>query len=142
MKNVTIITIATLTTAEIVAAYNERAVALSETEVKRFADRKTAEKRLAAILARHAEAFPVEAEPKAKRSASEGIAASWKKPEVAQARMTRNHVMLNGEEFKSFRQAWAAAGLDDKKHIKYRLELKEKGVLVVGENRFEIGDQY
>lgn len=143
MKNVTITTIASLTTAEIVVAYNERAIALSETEVKRFSDRKAAERRLAAILARFEEAFPADKEEKkAKRSAAEGIAASWKNPEIAEKRMTRNTVLVNGEEFESFRKAWAACGFDDKKHIKNRMALKQNGTLTVGEFKFELGEQY
>lgn len=139
MKNVTIATIATLTTAEIIVSYNERAVALGEVEVKRFSDRKTAEKRLASILARHEEAFPVQA---AKRTAAEGIAASWNDPVVAEKRSTRHTVLVNGEEFESFRKAWAACGFDDRKHIKNRMALKTNGTLTVGEFKFELGEQY
>ena len=48
-----------MTPAELLARYNSRAEALGENTVKRFSDRKTAERRLAAIEQRFAEANPV-----------------------------------------------------------------------------------
>lgn len=55
-----------MTPAQLVALYNSRAEALGEKTVKRFSDRKTAERRLAGIEERFAESvvsspFPVEA---------------------------------------------------------------------------------
>lgn len=139
MTKLTIVTIATLTSKELVAAFNEMAVALGEKTTARFSDRKTAEKRVAAILARHVEAFP---EVKAKRTAAEGIADSWNDPEVAAKRLTRNTVVVDGEEFKSFRKAWAAMGFDDKDHIKFRLVMKSEGQVSVNGKTFLKGEQY
>ena len=103
--------------------------------VNRFADRKVALKRceakMAELVAAELAAKAVEAkatgEVKVVRTAAEGIAESWKRPEVALARVTRNTVVCNGEEFQSVRAAFAAFGLPDSKHIKFRMALKAEG---------------
>ena len=109
--------IATVKTAELVATHNIYA----EKAVKKFADRKTAERRVKEVLESaladlraleavapeveavapeveavapevEAVAPEVEAEP-VKRSLSESIAASWTNPEVAAKRLTRHAVV-------------------------------------------------
>lgn len=126
--------IATAKTSELVATYNIYA----EKAVKKFADRKTAERRtrevlesaLADLRALEAVAPEVEAEP-VKRSLSESIAASWTNPEVAAKRLTRHAVVarVGGKalEFASLRKAFAALKLPDSKHIAFRQVLKAKG---------------
>lgn len=75
--------------------------------------------------------------PSHRRSNSEGIAKSWDNKEVAQKRLTRNGVMVEGVgEFKSVRVAFAALGLPDSKHIRFRMKLKEAGRL-----NFEFGSK-
>ncbi|EFG3743293.1 hypothetical protein BOU83_005034 [Escherichia coli] len=75
--------------------------------------------------------------PSHRRSNSEGIAKSWDNKEVAQKRLTRNGVMVEGVgEFKSVRAAFAALGLPDSKHIRFRMKLKEAGRL-----NFEFGNK-
>lgn len=75
--------------------------------------------------------------PSHSRSNSEGIAKSWNNKEVAQKRLTRNGVMVEGVgEFKSVRVAFAALGLPDSKHIRFRMKLKEAGRL-----NFEFGNK-
>lgn len=75
--------------------------------------------------------------PSRRRSNSEGIAKSWDNKEVAQKRLTRNGVMVEGVgEFKSVRVAFAALGLPDSKHIRFRMKLKEAGRL-----NFEFGNK-
>ncbi|MEY6739526.1 hypothetical protein AB9B63_15890 [Escherichia coli] len=75
--------------------------------------------------------------PSHRRSNSEGIAKSWCNKEVAQKRLTRNGVMVEGVgEFKSVRVAFAALGLPDSKHIRFRMKLKEAGRL-----NFEFGNK-
>jgi hypothetical protein len=75
--------------------------------------------------------------PSHRRSNSEGIAKSWDDKEVAQKRLTRNGVMVEGVgEFKSVRAAFAALGLPDSKHIRFRMKLKEAGRL-----NFEFGNK-
>lgn len=75
--------------------------------------------------------------PSHRRSNSEGIAKSWDNKEVAQKRLTRNGVMVEGiGEFKSVRVAFAALGLPDSKHIRFRMKLKEAGRL-----NFEFGNK-
>ncbi|AFO10449.1 hypothetical protein [Escherichia phage ECML-117] len=77
------------------------------------------------------------ASPSHRRSNSEGIAKSWDNKEVAQKRLTRNGVMVEGVgEFKSVRVAFAALGLPDSKHIRFRMKLKEAGRLT-----FEFGNK-
>lgn len=77
------------------------------------------------------------ATPSHRRSNSEGIAKSWDNKEVAQKRLTRNGVMVEGVgEFKSVRVAFAALGLPDSKHIRFRMKLKEAGRL-----NFEFGNK-
>ncbi|QEG09450.1 hypothetical protein CPT_MyoSmar_001 [Serratia phage MyoSmar] len=126
--------IATVKTAELVATHNIYA----EKAVKKFSDRKTAERRtrevlesaLADLRALEAVAPEVEAEP-VKRSLSESIAASWTNPEVAAKRLTRHAVVarVGGKalEFASLRKAFAALKLPDSKHIAFRQVLKAKG---------------
>lgn len=75
--------------------------------------------------------------PSHRRSNSEGIAKSWDNKEVAQKRFTRNGVIVEGVgEFKSVRAAFAALGLPDSKHIRFRMKLKEAGRL-----NFEFGNK-
>lgn len=75
--------------------------------------------------------------PSHRRSNSEGIAKSWDNKEVAQKRLTRNGVMVEGVgEFKSVRVAFVALGLPDSKHIRFRMKLKEAGRL-----NFEFGNK-
>jgi len=65
---------------------------------------------------------------------SAAIAASWNDPLVAQKRMTRHGVMVtcnsSTAEYKSVRAAFAALGLPDSKHIRFRMLVKEHGTAV------------
>lgn len=129
--------IANLTGPQLVEAYNK----LTGQNIKKFADRKTAERRWAEALAAAAEkvaAQPAKADkpakapkaPKAEKTPKEpadraaAIAASWTDPEVAAKRAQRSHVKVAGTEYKSVREAFKALGLPDSKHIKFRMELK------------------
>lgn len=124
------------TTAELVAFYNANAAA----PVKKFADRKTAERRVAALI----ETLPVE--PKAKRIAkpkapkvyktheerSAAIAASWRVPPVAKARCTRHAVKVLTPEglelgFRSTKEAFEVLELPLGQHIRFRGQLKSTG---------------
>lgn len=71
-------------------------------------------------------------EVKERKSNAEGIAASWNNPDVYAARLKRDGVLVewNGKsgEFKSVRAAFAALGLPDSKHIRFRMKLKEAKV--------------
>lgn len=59
----------TLKTSEILAHYNEMAASLGLPLVKKFQDRKTAERRYAALLAKFEEATQAEVKPKKARKA-------------------------------------------------------------------------
>lgn len=69
-----------------------------------------------------------------RKSNAAGIAASWNDAKVAEARLTRNGVIVewNGksEEFKSVRAAFLALNLPDSKHIRFRMKVKEAGSAV------------
>lgn len=114
---------------ELVAAYNAAAAKLGEKPVTRFADRKAAERRTAAMLARLPVAI-TRAAPSAQRAAS--IAASWADPAVAAKRAERTCVCAGGKEFGSVRKAFVALGLPLGNHIKFRMALKAAGKAVFG----------
>ncbi|WVW37792.1 hypothetical protein Gekk315_00080 [Aeromonas phage Gekk3-15] len=112
--------------------------------ITRFADRKTAVARCEARRAQLIADLPADTvtktEAKQSRTAAEGIAASWKNPEVAAKRLTRNSVVVDGVEYKSVRAAFFALGLDDAKHIKFRMELKANGFGTFQDHKFVIAD--
>lgn len=116
MSTVTLSSLSSASTSELVAYYNERA----EKPVKKFADRATAEKRVRPFLEADAATAP-------KRTLSEAIAASWTRPDVAAARSTRNAVRANGTEYRSVREAFRALRLPIEKHIPFRMSLKAAG---------------
>lgn len=132
------IDITTATTAELVAFWNEHA----EKPVKRFADRKTAERRVAALVAELA-AKQEQAAPAPNRSAA--IAASWRDPRTAKLRAARLHVRVNGGWFRSVPQAFRELQLPMSKHIAFRGQLREAGQLTfTHEGRdfvFELADK-
>lgn len=168
------IDIKTATTAELVAFYNDHA----EKPVKKFADRKTAERRVAALIetlpsayeqelinqygtctcphcgvgldngvttndAQRYDNLPLlekyeymclgcgeEFGPLIKgrsENRAAGIAASWTNPEIAAKRAQRSAVEVDGETYRSVRQAFVALGLPLREHIQFRMLLKEKG---------------
>lgn len=70
---------------------------------------------------------------------SEGIAASWADPDVAERRATRHAVKVDGESvYGSFRKAFVALGLPLNKHITLRGTLKAEGVLVAFDHTFTL----
>lgn len=70
--------------------------------------------------------------------------AAWARPEVAEARTTRNRVRANGTEYRSTRAAFAALALPMAKHIGFRAQLKDHGRAVFDNGarkvRFELVD--
>ncbi len=84
------------TTAELVAYYNAHS---GKSPIKKFADRKTAEKRVAAL------------KPKAKSSTP------------------KSAVMVDGTEYRSVKQAFEKLKLPLGRHIKFRMKLKKAGKL-------------
>ena len=110
----------TATTAELVKFFN----AHSAKPVKKFADRKTAERRVAALLAQQP-AKTLRVKPAAHRGAA--IAASWKNKKVAAARATRHHVKVENKTYKSVREAFMILALPLGQHIKFRGQLKAAG---------------
>jgi hypothetical protein len=69
---------------------------------------------------------------------SEGVKTSWLDPEVAAARAQRNNVKVDGVVYQSVRAAFKALGLNDAKHIAFRLELKAQGEGVFEGHDFEL----
>ncbi len=140
------------TTAQLVAFYNEHA----NKPVTKFADRKTAERRVEALIAgikfskpsaKRAAALADKpaAAPKAPTNTDRGaaIAASWQDKAVAQARATRNGVRVkapNGGEgnYKSVREAFMILALPLGQHIKFRGNLKAAGAAEFQGYKFKI----
>ena len=125
--SVTLSTVSSVATSALVAFYNERA----EKPVKKFATRAIAEARVTTIL----EAEAATAEP-VRRTLSEAITESWKNPEIAAKRATRNSVKADGIEYRSVREAFRALRLPIAKHIPFRMALKAAGRAV-----FEAGEK-
>jgi len=126
--------ITTATTAELVAFYNANAA----TAVKKFADRKTAERRVAALI----ETIKPVVETKAKTKApkvyktheerSEAIAKSWLVPATKAKRVTRHSVDVVTPEglrmgFRSTKEAFEVLELPLGQHIRFRGQLKQAG---------------
>lgn len=66
---------------------------------------------------------------------SAGISDSWNNPEVAEKRSRRDNVKVDGKgEFRSVKQAFEHLGLPLNQHIKFRMELKEKGAMSFSHN--------
>jgi hypothetical protein len=142
------INVKTATTAELVAFYNANAFQ----PVKKFADRKTAERRVQALLDA-AETVdnsvlamvglpPVEKkasfaakQPKASTTRSAGIAASWTVKAFADKRKERTGTIevRQGNKligtYRSVAHAFTSLGMSLKGHIPFRMMLKVEGQL-------------
>jgi hypothetical protein len=116
------INVNTAKTAELVAFYNKHA----SKPVTKFADRKTAERRVSALLATlPTKTVRVKAAPSKDRG--EAIAQSWKDKKVAAARATRHNVKVEDKTYKSVREAFMVLALPLGQHIKFRGALKAAG---------------
>lgn len=121
--------ISTATTAELVAYFN----AHSAKPVKKFADRKTAERRVAALMAtlpkQELRVKPAAAKkaPATGKDRGAAIAESWKNKKVAAARATRHAVRVEDKTYKSVREAFMVLALPLGQHIKFRGALKAAG---------------
>lgn len=135
-------------TKELVEFYNEHA----DKPVKKFSDRKTAERRVSELLEEleghkvvvigpedFDDDFPSEYDAptsvpmkprKGKTTSltrSEAIAKSWTVPETAEKRSQRSAVEVDGQVYRSVRAAFEALGLPMKHHIPFRMDLKAAG---------------
>ena len=107
-------------TADLLATYNR----LTGESVKRFSTRAAAEKRTAAAIAE----FDSKADLKIRgKNLAESISLSWRNPEIAAKRLTRNHVRVGGAEYRSVKAAFVSLRLSLAKHIPFRMELKAAG---------------
>lgn len=79
---------------------------------------------------------PVTAKTGAERGAS--VKASWDDKSVREARATKNHVKVDGVEYRSVYQAFEKLNLPLGKVIKFRGELKAAGTLKFGDYTFAI----
>jgi hypothetical protein len=118
----------TAKTAELVAFYNEHAAK----PVTKFADRKTAERRVSELLATLKPAPKAVQEKKPAVDRSAAIAASWTDKRVAAARATRHAVRVTDPRggqgsYKSVREAFMVLALPLGQHIKFRGALKAAG---------------
>lgn len=141
-------------TSELIAWYNEH----SDKPVTKFADRRTAERRVLKILHSIHTTAEIDRLPQTKpvqqskcktvndknggedmhRKLSQAQVASWKIPEVRTARCERSAVDVDGETYRSVRAAFESLGLPISKHIAFRMELKEKGKLHAFGHEWEI----
>lgn len=119
--------ITTATTAELVAFYNANAAAA----VKKFADRKTAERRVSTLIESLQATKQVAAKKvyKTHEERSEAIAKSWLVPATADARTTRHAVEVVTPEglkmgFRSTKEAFETLELPLGQHIRFRGQLK------------------
>lgn len=151
------------TTASLVEYFN----AHSDKPVKKFADRKTAERRVNELMVTQHFAVPTREEARACKDLASAIppnalcernperlslnelmvrdgaiaakhSASWSKPEVAAARATRDKVMVDGVEYKSVAAAFRALNLPMSKHIAVRLDVKRNGKAEFEGRKFRI----
>lgn len=122
--------------AELVKFYNDKAVV----PVKKFADRKSAERRVLTLIAELGEMKKARAVKAAGEAVavdrSSAIAASWTKPGVREARAARHSVKVDGQDYRSVLAAFQALGLNVNKHIKFRAELKASGKAVFEGHKF------
>lgn len=136
--------ISDMTTAEILAEFN----LLTNGNVKRFASRTAAERRLAHARENH-EPVPdvkpsdlrasiAEATAAARSAQAEGVAKSWHDPAVRAARAQRNGVEVNGVEYKSTAAAFRALRLPFNKHVAFRGKLKAAGALEFEGHAFRV----
>lgn len=152
----------TTKTADLVAFYNSAAQHLGGAAVKKFADRATAEKRVAALI--NGRLIPaglfcpvcdagrplvwVAGQRSCKHCASkipsenkrsDATRRTWSDPAVAAARTARTAVSVDGKgKFKSVRDAFLALGLPLSGHIKFRMNLKAAGRLSYGKFVFRV----
>jgi len=128
----------TATTTELVTFYNQHATK----PITKFADRKTAERRVAALLiSLDNTRQPLHVNKKTNRGAA--IAASWQDKSVAARRAARHNVLVvtpkGGQiQHKSVRQAFRVLALPLGQHIKFRGELKASGSAEFGGFRFKL----
>lgn len=136
----------TTTATELLAFYNAHA----PKAIAKFADRKTAERRVSALLAQ-APAKDVKApkepsKPKVQASApatpatrSAAIAASWQDPATKVARSMRYAVTTNGETYKSLPAALVALGIPlTNAVIRARAQLRDTGTLTFEGHAFKL----
>ena len=108
----------TAATSELIAKYNELN---PDKPVKKFADRATAEKRVAAALQALAKLAPA---PAPARSAP---APAAQKPDRSDERYVRNNVSVGGVVYKSVADAFKKIGLPMSRHIPFRAKVKTEG---------------
>jgi len=102
----------------------------AETKLARMAKREAAKSARAAILetAPTTEKVPV-ASAVIHARMSLGTELTWLVPEIRAKRAQRSAVLVNGESYKSVRDAFTALNLPDCKHIAFRGKLKAAGEL-------------
>lgn len=122
--------------AELLAFYNANS---GKNPVKRFSDRKTAERRVGELLA----AMPAKKVEAASPDRAAAIAESWKNKDVAARRAARHGVRVTDpkgrqDNYKSVRQAFLELGLPIGCHIKFRGALKAEGKREFNGYKFEL----
>lgn len=124
--------------AELLSFYNANAERFELKPVKKFADRKTAEKRVAELAQKIDEAANAAPAAKEPKDLSAAVAKSWQDPEVAAARSARHAVKVGKETYKSTRAAFDALGLNLAKHVAFRGQLVKAGKAEFEGHKFEV----
>lgn len=138
-----------LSLSALLIVYNAHAKAQDDNLVLKFADKKSALRRVETIIAKSqsmgikvgkidlgeesvgaaGKKAPGKAAPKTPGTKTHAdravaVAKSWKDPKVKAARSARHSVKVNGKEYKSVKAAFDALGLPLTGVIKFRMELK------------------
>lgn len=125
---------------DLVAQHN----ALSDKPVKKFSDRKTAERRVLALLdaasTRKVRTPKAKADkaPAAPADRSAAVAASWANPEVAAARAARHSVRVGADVYRSLPAAFRELNLPMGSMIATRLALVANGKAVHANHKFTL----
>lgn len=140
--------IANIPTADLLKFYLEHAERFGMKPVKKFADRGSAETRVADLAAAITAASTAEPIPKAKKVAegegaaaadlSAAVAATWNDPDVRAARAARYQVQVGKDTYGSVRKAFAALGLPDNKHVAFRGQLAKAGTGEFNGHKFKV----
>jgi hypothetical protein len=117
------------TTSDLIKFYNSH----SATPVKRFSDRKAAERRVLALIAEIKDKTMQEAEVKssypesAKKAIAAAVSVSWQNPKTRASRIRRTAVSVEGHGvYKSVFEAFVKIGIPTSRHAGFRAALREE----------------
>jgi len=125
--------------ADLVEFYNHNA----DKPVKRFSDRKAAERRVAKLIEDNTGkklGSKTDHATKTGRTQAEGITESWTDKAIREARSSRIHILVDDEPYTSVRKAFEALDLPMNEHIPFRGKLREAGRLEAYDMTWEVSE--